>query len=70
MTYREAARKLAALGCRNVPRRRGGSHRKWIEPSDQSLDSAARPRRPGPRLGTLRAAVRQLGIEWTLFEQA
>jgi hypothetical protein len=32
MIYREAARKLAALGCREVPRRGGGSHRKWQNP--------------------------------------
>jgi hypothetical protein len=31
--YREAARKLAALGCREVPRRGGGAHRKWTNPA-------------------------------------
>lgn len=32
MTYREAARKLKALGCREFPRRGGTSHRKWHNP--------------------------------------
>ena len=32
MIYREAARKLAALGCQEVPRRGGGAHRKWTNP--------------------------------------
>ena len=30
MTYREVARKLTSLGCREIPRRGGGSHRKWL----------------------------------------
>jgi mRNA interferase HicA len=29
MKYREAARKLALLGCEELPRHGGGSHRKW-----------------------------------------
>lgn len=32
MKYREAARKLQALGCHELPRRKGGSHRKWFNP--------------------------------------
>ena len=30
MKYREVARKLKALGCQELPRRGGGSHRKWL----------------------------------------
>ena len=30
--YREAARKLSILGCREIVRRGGGSHRKWFNP--------------------------------------
>jgi mRNA interferase HicA len=70
MTYREAARRLAELGCRNVPRQGGGSHRKWINPATNR--SSVLPDRGGRdlRLGTVRAAVRQLGIDWVAFEQA
>lgn len=30
MTYREVTRKLKALGCQELLRRGGGSHRKWL----------------------------------------
>jgi predicted RNA binding protein YcfA (HicA-like mRNA interferase family) len=70
MTYREAAKKLTALGCREVPRRGGGSHRKWFNPatgrSTVLPDQGARDL----RIGTLRAAVRQLLIDWSAFENA
>jgi mRNA interferase HicA len=33
MTYREVAKKLEALGCHEVPRTGGGSHRKWHNPA-------------------------------------
>jgi predicted RNA binding protein YcfA (HicA-like mRNA interferase family) len=35
MTYREVVRRLAHLGCREIPRRGGGSHRKWFNPATQ-----------------------------------
>ena len=44
MIYREAVRKLAALGCREVPRRGSGAHRKWQNPAHEPFDRAARPR--------------------------
>jgi mRNA interferase HicA len=68
MKYREAARKLAALGCQELPRKGGGSHRKWFNPATQQVtvlpDWAGRV-----KLGTLRAAIRQLGIEWEDFNK-
>jgi mRNA interferase HicA len=70
MIYREAAQKLAALGCREVPRRGGGAHRKWTNPaasrSTDLPDHGGRDLKPG----TLRAAVRQLGLSWSAFQQA
>ena len=70
MIYREAARKLAALGCREIPRRAGGAHRKWTNPATKRStvlpDHSARDL----KLGTLRAAVRQLGLDWAAFQQA
>ena len=70
MIYREAARKLAALGCREVPRRGGGAHRKWINPAANR--STVLPDHGGKdlKLGTLRAAVRQLGLDWATYQQA
>lgn len=70
MNYREAARKLQALGCREIPRRGTGSHRKWtnakgdrstVLPDWGSRDLA---------LGTVRGAVRLLGLEWNRFMDA
>ncbi len=33
MKYREAAKKLQRLHCQELPRRKGGSHRKWFNPA-------------------------------------
>jgi predicted RNA binding protein YcfA (HicA-like mRNA interferase family) len=70
MTYREVARKLTALGCREIPRKGGGSHRKWNNPATNR--STVVPDRGGHdlKLGTVRCAVRQLGIDWSAFENA
>jgi mRNA interferase HicA len=32
MNYREVTKKLSKLGCEEIPRRDGGSHRKWFNP--------------------------------------
>jgi mRNA interferase HicA len=70
MIYREVARKLARLGCQEVPRRGRGTHRKWRNPATNR--STVVPDHGGKdlKLGTLRAAVRQLGLDWAAFEQA
>ena len=68
MKYREAARKLQALGCHELPRRKNGSHRKWFNPITGK--ATVLPDWGGKDLkwGTLRAAVRQLGIDWERFD--
>jgi predicted RNA binding protein YcfA (HicA-like mRNA interferase family) len=38
MNYREVAKKLSKLGCEEIPRRGGGSHRKWFNHEDSSID--------------------------------
>ena len=70
MTYREAARKLTALGCLEIPRTGDGSHRKWVNPAANR--KTALPDHGGKdlRLGTLRSAVRQLGLSWDEFKNA
>ena len=69
MKYREAAKRLAALGCIEIPRKGGGSHRKWLNPAN--LQSTVMPDWGSKDLkfGTLRAAVRQLGLDWDRFER-
>jgi len=70
MTYRDAARKLRALGCEEVPRRGSGSHRKWRNPRTQSRTSlpdwGGRDLKPG----TLRGAIKDLGLDWNEFLNA
>jgi predicted RNA binding protein YcfA (HicA-like mRNA interferase family) len=70
MNYREAARKLANLGCQELRRRAGGSHRKWFNPRTGRATVLPDWGAKDLKLGTLRAAVRQLGIDWQIFEQA
>lgn len=70
MKYREVAGKLSKLGCHETPRSGGGSHRKWHNPilakSTVIPDWGARDL----KLGTLRACVRQLGLDWDVFRAA
>jgi mRNA interferase HicA len=70
MTYREAARKLTALGCEEIARRGGGSHRKWANPANKRATTLPDWGHRDLKQGTLRAAVRQLGIEWNEFVNA
>jgi mRNA interferase HicA len=70
MNYRDVSRKLNSLGYQEIPRKRSGSHRKWTNPATNR--STAIPDWGGRDLkfGTLRAAIKQLGIDWSAFEAA
>lgn len=68
MNYREVTRKLKALGCSELPRRGGGSHRKWFNDKTQRVTSLPDWGSRDLKLGTVRAVVRQLGIDWRDFE--
>ena len=70
MTYREVARKLTVLGCSEIPRKGAGSHRKWHNPAANR--STVVPDWGGRdlKLGTVRGAVRQLGLEGSAFQNA
>ena len=70
MKYAEVATRLHRLGCQEVRRVSGGSHRKWHNPVHQR--STVVPDWGGRdlKLGTVRAAVRQLGIAWEDFRDA
>jgi mRNA interferase HicA len=70
MMYREVAKKLSQLGCREVPRTGGGSHRKWLNPA--TGDSTVVPDWGGDdlKLGTVRGAIRHLSLDWDEFSQA
>jgi predicted RNA binding protein YcfA (HicA-like mRNA interferase family) len=70
MKYREAARKLTALGCVEIVRRGGGSHRKWLNPVLNQFTVIPDWGGKDLKLGTVRAAVRQLGLQWIDFQKA
>ncbi len=67
MTYREVVRKLAALGCQELPRRGGGSHRK-LNPHTGCATVIPDWGGRDLKTGTVRAVVRQLGIDWQDFQ--
>ena len=70
MIYREVARKLRRLGCVEDPRRGGGSHRKWRNPRTAQRTSIPDWGSKDLKIGTLHAAVHQLGLTWPDFEEA
>jgi predicted RNA binding protein YcfA (HicA-like mRNA interferase family) len=70
MKYRDVTCKLSILGCQELPRRSGGSHRKWFNPRTQRLTTLPDWGKRDLKIGTVRAALRQLGIEWGDFEKA
>ena len=70
MTYREVERKLRRLGCQELPRRSGGSHRKWINPLTERATTVPDWGAKDLKLGTIRGVVRQLGLDWQAFEEA
>lgn len=67
MRYRDVARKLTALGCHELARSGGGSHRKWFNPATARGSIVPDWGSKDLKLGTLRAAIRQLGIDWEAF---
>jgi predicted RNA binding protein YcfA (HicA-like mRNA interferase family) len=70
MTYRDVSRRLTNLGCQELPRRSGGSHRKWLNPATGRLTIVPDWGSKDLKTGTVRAAVKQLGIAWDVFEGA
>jgi predicted RNA binding protein YcfA (HicA-like mRNA interferase family) len=70
VTYRDVVRKLRSLGCEELPRRSGGSHRKWQNPATGGGSVLPDWGTKDLKLGTIRAAVRDLGITWEQFLEA
>ena len=64
------ARKLAALGCVEIPRKGGGSHRKWHNPANNCATVVPDWGARDLKTGTVRGVVRQLEIDWTAFVNA
>jgi predicted RNA binding protein YcfA (HicA-like mRNA interferase family) len=70
LRYREVVRKLIALGCREISRTGDGSHRKWLNPATGRIAMVPDWGGDDLKLGTIRAALRQLGIAWDDFNRA
>lgn len=70
MTYRDVTRKLAVLGCHEVPRTGGGSHRKWFNPATNQGTTVPDWGGRDLKQGTIRGCVRQLGLDWNEFKRA
>jgi mRNA interferase HicA len=70
MTYRDVVKKLTSLGCRELPRTGGGSHRKWFNPATGQTTVVPDWGGDDLKLGTIRGIVRQLGLAWDDFRHA
>ena len=63
MNYREFTKKLSAIGCREIVRRGGGSHRKWFNPTTERGTTIPDWGQKDLKTGTISAVCRQLGID-------
>ena len=70
MKYREIAQKLARLGCEEILRRGGGSHRKWYNPMTDKIAPVPDLGSKDLKLGTVRGIIRQLELDWDEFTRA
>jgi predicted RNA binding protein YcfA (HicA-like mRNA interferase family) len=70
MKYREISRKLKILGCHEIPRRGAGSHRVWHNPDTDRIAPIPDWRAKDLKMGTMRAIIRQLGLDWKTFLDA
>ncbi len=69
MKYREVARKLKALNCEELPRRGKGLHRVWHNLISGQIAPVPDWGSKDLKIGTLRAIIRQLGLEWDEFQK-
>ena len=70
MKYREVSKKLKTLGCEELSRRGSGSHRIWHNPDNDKIASLPDWGAKDLKIGTLRAVIRQLGLDWEEFLKA
>jgi predicted RNA binding protein YcfA (HicA-like mRNA interferase family) len=68
MKYQEIISKLRTLGCVEIPRRGGSSHRKWYNPRTGNVLPIPDWGSKDLKIGTLRHIVRGLGLDWEVFK--
>lgn len=69
MKYREVTRKLKILGCEEIPRRSGGSHRKWVNRANGRGTIIPDHGAKDLKTNLVKGVVKQLGLEWKDFEE-
>ena len=69
MKYREIVKKLKKLGCKEISRRGGGSHRKWYNPKTHSIVPIPDWGSKDLKIGTLRQIIKQLDLNWEDFKK-
>ena len=70
MKYREASKKLKSLGCEELPRRGAESHHVWHNLKNGKIAPLPDWGAKDLKLGTLRAVIRQSGLDWKEFADA
>ena len=68
MKYKEIVKKLKKMGCQEIPRRGGGSHRKWYNPQNNAVVPIPDWGNKDLKMGTLRQIIRQLDLDWEEFK--
>lgn len=68
MKYKEVVKKLKQIGCEEIPRKGGGSHRKWYNPQNKVVVPIPDWGNKDLKLGTLRQIIRQLDLDWEVFK--
>ena len=69
MNYKELAKRLRTLGCHEVPRRGGGSHRKRLNPATGRGTVILDWGNKDLKEGTIRGILKQLAIDLSDFEK-
>jgi predicted RNA binding protein YcfA (HicA-like mRNA interferase family) len=67
MKYSEIARKLRKLGCKEIPRRGKGSHRKWMNTAGDRGTIIPYHASKDLKIKTVKGIVSQLGLDWQEF---
>ena len=70
MKYKEVVKKLKKMGCQEIARKGGGSHRKWYNPQNNTVVPIPDWGNKNLKIGTLRQIVRQLGLDWEKFNNS
>lgn len=69
MKYREVEKKLRKLGCLEINVGGKSSHRKWINPENNMGAPVPDWGSKDLKTGTVRSAVKQLGLDWEEFKK-